>query len=323
MEELSQDRIHERIKALDDAFLFVISSTSIVFAILQVVMVGRAAFVWFAPLLIAGVAYPFYVGYLRGAILYDNRPLERVRGWLCFAVSATYYSIFTLAVLAQVYIPNILYLGPEITIVATVLCCFVAIGVVRWFFSLTNYRASESEMLLLGATGFNAIMFSFSTFFLAIYLSLWVQPSGPFSIRSAAPPPYLPQLAGLFMLFPPCLGIERVIQQVTSRNWTLRLPRSSTEPEPDIRWKSLYRLLVGSAYTVAGWMQCLLIGASSDKLAAIAYVISFVLACAVLNGLPAGYDATATTATALFSVFASWRFLVCQLKMKTYEASDR
>jgi hypothetical protein len=66
LSSLARSRLEVRLKSLDDAFLFMLGFTTLVFAILQTVIGGEGAFLVFLPLLISGLLYPFYVGFIRG-----------------------------------------------------------------------------------------------------------------------------------------------------------------------------------------------------------------------------------------------------------------
>jgi Family of unknown function (DUF6338) len=81
---LPQDRLPAEAKLnigkLDDAFLFVLALATLGFTIVQTSVRGPGGLVVATPVLLSGVALPFYVGFWRGAVTL-NSDLERVRGW--------------------------------------------------------------------------------------------------------------------------------------------------------------------------------------------------------------------------------------------------
>jgi hypothetical protein len=52
------------------------------------------------PLLIVGLFFPFYIGYLRGAIVVDSI-LERIRGWIYFTTGTSIYAAGLAAILLR------------------------------------------------------------------------------------------------------------------------------------------------------------------------------------------------------------------------------
>jgi hypothetical protein len=83
--ELSENW-EKKLEKLDNAFLFIISLVGLLFTIVQVYREGVNGLIEISPLLVLGVALPFYVGYIRGAIEYGDSLTERVRGWVYLTV---------------------------------------------------------------------------------------------------------------------------------------------------------------------------------------------------------------------------------------------
>lgn len=84
-----------KLDRLDDAFLFTISLVGVLFTVVQVATEGITGLIEILPLLILGIAIPFYVGYIRGAIECKS-VIERARGWVYLAVVViAYFAFFT------------------------------------------------------------------------------------------------------------------------------------------------------------------------------------------------------------------------------------
>jgi len=80
---------------LDNALLFTTSSINLLFVFIQILIGFREEQVLhYLILLFIGVFFPFYVGYIRGAIVTDSI-IERLRGWVyLIAGVCTYISFF-------------------------------------------------------------------------------------------------------------------------------------------------------------------------------------------------------------------------------------
>jgi hypothetical protein len=63
------------------------------------------AFFLFAPFLVTGFLIPFYVGYIRGAIVNPTFLLERARGWVYFVISTLAYLGTIQVVIIRVFYP--------------------------------------------------------------------------------------------------------------------------------------------------------------------------------------------------------------------------
>jgi len=83
-----------KLDRLDNAFLFLLSFIGLVIAIIQVYIVGITGLLETLPLIFIGIAVPFYIGYLRGAISIDpldHSLVERMRGWIYLIVGVSAY----------------------------------------------------------------------------------------------------------------------------------------------------------------------------------------------------------------------------------------
>jgi len=301
-------RLEERLRALDDAFLFSLGATTFVFAILQTVVVGTSALFVFTPLLVSGLLYPFYVGFIRGAILYDDTPRERARGWLCFAVGVFYYFGLAPVVLGRDFFPQLRGIDLLTALIATVAGAFFARILVRWYFSMTQFHASVSDLLLLGASAGCTTMLCYFTFLLESYL--YYEAVKPHAWLTS--PLDVGGLVLLMWFLPGFVMLERVIHRVTDSNWALReLPGESMShaAEEHVPWFGV--LLV---YLFSGCARCVLMGARSDKIAFAAYVVSFALTLpSLLNGSTGSIVGLVSLG---LGVFACWRFLTCSIELR-------
>jgi hypothetical protein len=116
--ELDMSGSPEKSKAdkLDEAFLFLISLTSVIFMMVQAFSGGITFVLYSVPLLVVGVVVPFYYGYWRGAL--EDSAIMRARGW-AFLLSGVFGYITT------VILYNIGELGPVVLAGSSVLFFFL------------------------------------------------------------------------------------------------------------------------------------------------------------------------------------------------------
>jgi len=93
------DCCKDKLDKLDEAFLFLISLTNIIFALLQVVLTPPTFIVFTFILLVIGVLLPFYYGFWRGAL--EDDPLLRSIGWVYLFLGITSYITATVISLLQ------------------------------------------------------------------------------------------------------------------------------------------------------------------------------------------------------------------------------
>ena len=77
-------------EAIDNVFLFLLTSLTLWFGFLNDAIIGSQAILFQVPLVISGLFYPFYVGYVRGVVA-PRSSMERVRGWVFFSFGVTTY----------------------------------------------------------------------------------------------------------------------------------------------------------------------------------------------------------------------------------------
>jgi hypothetical protein len=96
------DCCKDKLDKLDEAFLFLISLTSIIFALLQVVLTPPTFIVFTFILLVIGVLLPFYYGFWRGAL--EDDPLLRSIGWIyLFLGIASYITATVISLLIKIF----------------------------------------------------------------------------------------------------------------------------------------------------------------------------------------------------------------------------
>ena len=172
-----------RIGKLDSLLLFISSSLSLVFAIMQIIIGGYNSIIFFIPLLFLGWFMPVYIGYLRGAILLDS-VVERIRGWLYLVIGAGFYisliPISLLRTLQQAFgamIGIIFALLVSLVIFSIIIICYSPLK--KALFKITDHSMDEetkkaisytvTTVSILGAVSFfiqSTFWESFSIYFL-------------------------------------------------------------------------------------------------------------------------------------------------------------
>ncbi len=88
-------RMSKNQESIDNAFLFLLTSLTLLFGVLNDAVDGLRAVLLQIPLIISGFFFPFYIGYVRG-VIDPGSNVERVRGWIFFTFGvATYAWMFT------------------------------------------------------------------------------------------------------------------------------------------------------------------------------------------------------------------------------------
>lgn len=165
-----------RIGKLDSALLFLSSSITIIFALIQVFIGGVSALIYFLPLFFLGWIIPFYVGYIKGGL--GDSVVERCRGWL----------YLTLGLIMSITILSMLLIFRFFSVIIMVIFMipivfFVRIlkdMIVRKISKICNYKLSNVESMAMSCT-FIAVI-SFSGFIIAFFLTF------PYSALVIFPP---------------------------------------------------------------------------------------------------------------------------------------
>jgi hypothetical protein len=149
-----------KVERFDNAFLFALGSTGLVISLLQVVMKDLNAVVEAIPFLLLGIVFPFYIGFLRGAIEVDSNE-ERLRGWIYFLIGTSYY--FGSFVLSSIRSQNlqISYANGQILFYATiVLGLFTTDRILKWSKRVFSTNSSSAQYAFSG-TGLCAVSVAF------------------------------------------------------------------------------------------------------------------------------------------------------------------
>jgi hypothetical protein len=146
---------HYSLEKLDEAFLFSISLVSLAFTIIQVYQASLLGLIQIIPLLVLGVALPFYVGYLRGAI-YDSL-IERLRGWVYLIVGVNAYCAFLALTLPSWFALTSLF--------------FIMVAVISiqhmetWFKNVFSFEETAPNMYSFSGTVASSFILAFSFVF--------------------------------------------------------------------------------------------------------------------------------------------------------------
>jgi len=84
-----------RLERLDSALLYACALVGVIFSALQYLYLGWEACVMFVSVLVLACVFPFYIGYIRGAIKFDS-VTERVRGWLYLYAGSVIYPFYVI-----------------------------------------------------------------------------------------------------------------------------------------------------------------------------------------------------------------------------------
>jgi len=161
-----------RIGKLDSGLLFLCSSLSFLFGLLQTLLAGVQTITYFLPLLVFGWILPFYLGYVKGALL-DNSVIERSIGWIYLIFGNLMY----LANLISHLIPRLFPEQPIIGILAAFSPFIAGFLFGRWLtkfvgkiFEICDKKLSEIELKITDSIAQSAIYFSVAGSFYVLNL---------------------------------------------------------------------------------------------------------------------------------------------------------
>jgi hypothetical protein len=145
---------------LDEAFLFIISIIGLLFTIVQVYLNQLNGIIQLIPLLILGVAFPFYIGFIRGAI--QDSIVERLRGWIYLIVGVSAYCALIMFELNNVY--SWLFF----------VFAFVAIASIhqieKWFKDIFSFEETSQNMFAYSGAVASSLLFACAFCFFILYL---------------------------------------------------------------------------------------------------------------------------------------------------------
>lgn len=90
---------------LDNSLLFLCSLIGIIFSLLEIFIGGLQSVIYFIPILILAVFFPFFHGYIRGTIIFDS-PIERVRGWIFLEFGIFMYIFNLINHIIEIFYPE-------------------------------------------------------------------------------------------------------------------------------------------------------------------------------------------------------------------------
>jgi hypothetical protein len=134
-----------RVDKLDEAFLFLISLTSIIFTVIQAFFGGLAFILYSILLLIFGVVMPFYCGYLKGAL--EDSAIMRVRGWIyLFIGTAGYVTMLIYFKAGETKDLLIMYTSLIIYTLSLAIIFRICYYILYYIFKICNKELSEFDV---------------------------------------------------------------------------------------------------------------------------------------------------------------------------------
>jgi hypothetical protein len=162
-----------RVSKLDSTLLFFCSSLSLLFGLLQSYFGGIQTLIYFIPILIIGWFLPIYIGYIRGALLYDS-VTDRAVGWIYFLFGSIFYVINLLKdILKEKYADNytIIYVINIIPFfIAILISRYVISNLINGIFKICNKEITANESEMLDYVSNSAFYLAISGEFLILYL---------------------------------------------------------------------------------------------------------------------------------------------------------
>jgi hypothetical protein len=144
---------------LDDAFLFALGSMGLLISFIQIRQGNLSDLIDAIPFLLLGIALPFYVGYLRGAIEKDSIG-ERIRGWIYLIIGTTSYFAFFISSWLRTNYPQFLLIHSQILLVLVLVASSLLVyGLIRWIRRV--FRRSPNQYAVSG-TVLSAFSFAFA-----------------------------------------------------------------------------------------------------------------------------------------------------------------
>jgi hypothetical protein len=157
-----------RVDKLDEAFLFLISLTSIIFTVIQAFFGGLSFILYSILLLIFGVVMPFYYGYLKGAL--KDSAIMRVRGWIYLFIGTAGYVTMVICFNASVSKdPLIICIGLIIYILFSTIIYKVCDYILYYIFRICNKELSRFDVRIASYTVFAGVPFLFSLILPVVY----------------------------------------------------------------------------------------------------------------------------------------------------------
>jgi hypothetical protein len=140
-----------KVDKLDEAFLFLISLTSIIFMVIQAFSGGITFILYSIPLLVFGIVMPFYYGYWKGAL--EDSAIMRVRGWTYLFSGTVGYVTYMILFYAVISL-NLLII--MIGVIIHLLFIYIFINteryILHYIFEICNKEVSEFDLSISSRT---------------------------------------------------------------------------------------------------------------------------------------------------------------------------
>ena len=227
------------------------------FSVLQVVLEGREAFLLYSPFLFSGVCYPFYIGYLRGAVersWWKASILQRARGWVYFGVGITVY--ITMATVTILRESTLSFFAYYIGLFSGL---WISYMIIRWVTRTMDARIPDQDLFVIRCTCVAAFLLTASCYFFEQLVSLDLYPN----VNSK--PPYVSEAYFPFLLLLAFVVTEKVCLALLAPdanfNWLIGKYRSRRTAEKTMAY-ALYVFAAGLAMNrVAFWATVISLGA--------------------------------------------------------------
>lgn len=158
---------------LDNAFLFLLGSLSLFFGLLNATFGSKQGLLLFSPMIISGLFYSFYVGYIEGVI--GTMPLQRIRGWIYFFGGAVAYTYMLVIVVFRDYLKAFDYISTPIAFLVLAAGALCTRHSTKWVLKVTETTITPEIRGSLYYSGFAAFALSASVFFLEEFARLWLE----------------------------------------------------------------------------------------------------------------------------------------------------
>jgi len=242
----------------------------------------------FSPLFITGLAWPFYIGYLRGAISTDTM-LERVRGWVYFCLGSSVWLALLMVTIVRDYYPGVSdsvfaslwFVYSIVWAIGFLVSYYVAIRLIH----ATNTKLSRKERAIIANTAWAAVLLSFFISFgsdhMRFLISLASQVHESEGVLVLIVNPWLPWLVLCFFAF---VILERVTRLLAKASTQLEV-MSRESIGPDLL---THRTQLTMMFAFMSGVVYLLIGCTSQKRLFWWTILSFVTAMVFAGSYPRG-----------------------------------
>ena len=110
--------------------------------------------------MISGLIWPFYTGYVEGAVEANAPEINRLRGWIYFLSGALTYAWFTALILIELKLPTASYGAFWAGLVSAIFTSLFTLSqlvyakLIAWTFKVFGYEFKQRDMLTLACASF-------------------------------------------------------------------------------------------------------------------------------------------------------------------------